>query len=163
MHDDNQKIFLHLLNVIMDTHNQTELFNILKNVVELDDDEIKDLSDVLKNTSLSNITRTIKLIKDRIEIVQKLKELIFKKEFNALEVPHIQKMVENHYWLFDEQYNLISSAETDFEKALQGLIYAETGKKQAIEIDNSDKRKEMDIYMIRQNNLNEAIENVVVD
>lgn len=163
MNNDSKKVFLHLLNMIMDNNNKPELFNILQNVIELDDEEIKDLSDALQYTGLSNITKTIKIIKDRFEIVQKLKQLVFDKELNALEVPHIQKMIEDHYWLFGEQYNLISAAEPDFEKALKGLILATTGKEEYISITHEDKNKEMDIYMIRQDRRNGVIDNVVVE
>ncbi|MGY0374611.1 ATP-binding protein [Clostridium sp. JNZ J1-5] len=163
LNDDNKKITLHLLNLIMDNSNKPELFNVLKQVIELDEDEIQELSDVLKYTSLNNITRTIKLVEDRIKVVQGLKELVFNKELFAKEVPHIQDVIENHYWLFGEQYNLITAAEPDFEQALMGLIKAEIGKSEKVSINHEDKNKEMDIYMLRQDRRGKVTENVVVE
>ncbi|MEA5009685.1 ATP-binding protein [Clostridium tyrobutyricum] len=163
LNDDNKKITLHLLNLIMDNSNKSELFNVLKQVIELDEDEIKELSDILKYTSLNSITKTIKLVEDRIKVVQGLKELVFNKDLFAKEVPHIQDVVENHYWLFGEQYNLITAAEPDFELALMGLIKAQTGKNEKVSINNKDKNKEMDIYMLRQNVVGKVTENVVVE
>lgn len=163
LNDDNKKITLHLLNLIMENSNKPDLFNVLKQVVELDEDEIKELSEVLKYTSLNNITRTIKLVEDRVKVVQGLKELVFDKNLFANEVPHIQEVVENHYWLFGEQYNLITAAEPDFEQALMGLIKAQTGKEERVTLNHEDKNKEMDIYMLRQDRKGNVTENVVVE
>lgn len=163
LNDDNKRITLYLLNLIMDNSNKPELFNVLKQVIELDEDEIEELADVLKYTSLNNITKTIKLVEDRIKVMQGLKELVFNKEMFAKEVPHIQDIVENHYWLFGEQYNLITAAEPDFELALMGLIKAQTGISEKVSIHHEDRNKEMDIYMIRQDRKGNVTENVVVE
>jgi hypothetical protein len=163
LNDDNKKITIHLLKLIMDNSNKPELFEVLKQVIELDEDELAELADVLKYTALSNITKVIKLLEDRHKVVQGLKELVFNKELFAKEVPHIQNVVENHYWLFGEQFNLITSAEPDFELALKGLILAETGKVEPVRLEHQDKNKEMDIYMIRQDRKGNVTENVVVE
>ena len=91
----------------MDAEDKDNLILVLKQVIDLDSEEIKELSDVLKDTSLSNVTKLIKMIEDRQEVIQGFKELVFNKGLYAKEVPHIQEIVENHYWLFGEQYNLI--------------------------------------------------------
>lgn len=161
--DDNKKITLQLLKLIMDNGNKPELFNILQGIVELDEDEMEELSGILRYTSLSNITRTIKLLCDRQKVIQSLKEIVFNKEFNSYEVSHVQKLVENHYWMFGEQYNLITSAEPDFDLALKGLILATTGVAEDVEVDHPDKNKEMDIYMLRQDRHGKVTENVVVE
>lgn len=161
--DDNKKITLQLLKLIMDNGNKPELFKILQGIVDLDEDEMKELSDVLQYTSLSNITRTIKLLCDRQKVIQALKEVVFNKEFNAYEVAHIQKLVENHYWMFGEQYNLITAAEPDFDLALKGMIKATTGIDEEIDIDHPDKNKEMDVYMLRQDRHGKVTENVVIE
>lgn len=147
----------------MDAEDKDNLFRVLKQVIDLDSEEIKDLSDVLKYTSLSNVTKLVKMIEDRQEVIQGLKELVFNKELYAKEVPHIQEVVENHYWLFGEQYNLITAAEPDFELALKGLILETTGKEEDVNIDHEDKNKEMDLYMIRQDRKGKQTENVVVE
>ena len=147
--DDNKKITISLLKLIMDAEDKDNLFKVLKQVVDLEEDELAELAGVLKYTSLSNITRLVKMIEDRQMVIQGLKELVFNKEMYAKEVPHIQSIVENHYWLFGEQYNLITAAEPDFTLALKGLILATTGKEEEVDIDHEDKNKEMDIFMIR--------------
>lgn len=67
------------------------------------------------------------------------------KEFNSYEVKHVQELVEKHYWIFGEQYNLITSAEPDFELALKGMIKAEMGIEEEVHIEHPDKNKEMDL------------------
>lgn len=161
--DDNKKITLQLLKLIMDSGNKPELFNVLQGIVDLDEDEMKELSGILQYTSLSNITKTIKLLCDRQKIIQSLKEIVYNKSFNAYEVPHVQKLVENHYWMFGEQYNLITAAEPDFDLALKGLLLTMTGTEEDVEVDHPDKNKEMDIYMLRQDRHGKVTENVVVE
>lgn len=75
--DDNKKITIHLLKLIMDAEDKDNLFAVLKQIVDLDEDEINELASVLKYTSLSNITRLVKLIEDRQKAIQDLKELVF--------------------------------------------------------------------------------------
>lgn len=157
------KITLQLLKLIMDNGNKPELFKILQGVIELDEDEQKELSGILEYSSLSNITRTIKLLCDRQKVIQTLKEIVFNKEFNSYEVKHVQELVEKHYWIFGEQYNLITSAEPDFELALKGMIKAEMGIEEEVHIEHPDKNKEMDLYMIRQDRQGRVTENVVVE
>lgn len=161
--DDNKRITLELLKMIMDNGNKPELFNILRQIVDLDEEEVGELSDVLKYTTLNNITKVVQLLENRQKVIQGLKELVFDKDLFAKEVPHIQSVVENHYWIFGEQYNLITAAEPDFNQALQKLILKTTGREEKVDIEHEDKNKEMDIYMIRQDRTGDVTENVVVE
>ncbi len=161
--DDNKKITINLLNMIMDSECKDSLFAVLKQVVDLDKNELDELANVLKFTSLSNVTKLVKLIEDRQRVIQNLKELVFDKELFAKEVPHIQSVVESHYWIFGEQYNLITAAEPDFTSALKRLLKVKNGKEENIYIDHEDKNKEMDIFMIRQDRKGKVTENVVVE
>lgn len=163
LNDDNKKVMIHLLQLIMDNSNKPELFDVLKQVIDLDEDELKELSEVLKYTTLNNITKVIKLLQDRLKVVQGLKEIVFDDKEFSKEVKHIQKVVERHYWLFGEQYSLITAAEPDFELALKGLLFAITGDSSKVKIEHEDKNKEMDIYMIRQDHRGNVTENVVVE
>ena len=161
--DDNKKITINLLKLIMEAEDKNNLFAVLKQVIELDEDELAELAGVLEYTSLSNISKLVKLIEDRQKVIQSLKEIVFNKKFNSYEVEHVQAIVENHYWLFGEQYNLITAAEPDFTLALKGLILSESGKMEDVCIDHEDKNKEMDIFMVRQDRKGNITENVVVE
>lgn len=163
LNDDNKRIMLHLLQLIMDNSNKPELFEVLKQVIELDENELKELADVLQYTTLNNITKVVKLLQDRLKVVQGLKEIVFDDKKFAKEVKHLQEVVERHYWLFGEQYSLITAAEQDFEQALRGLLIKTRGDHFKVKIDHEDKNKEMDIYMIRQDRKGNVTENVVVE
>lgn len=160
---EQQKVFIRLLDMIMSSNEKEGLFRIIKNVIELEDDDIHDLSRILEYTTLNNIAQTIKLLEDRVCAVQQLKEILFTKEFNALEVPHVQTIVEKHYWLFGEQYHLLTSTEPDFSEALRRLLYFTDGESGKVRVDHPDAQKEMDIFMIRQRKDWSYIENVVVE
>lgn len=162
--NDNKKITIHLLNLIMENSNKPELFEVLKQIIDLSEEELIELHEVLKYTSLNNITKTIKLLQDRLKVINELKKLVFdSKMYNTKEVPHLQTIVENHYWIFGEQYNLVVAEDSNFDKALRGLILRTTGIEENVKIDHEDKNKQMDIYMIRQNRTGKVLENVVVE
>lgn len=158
-----KKIFIRLLNTIMESNEKDGLFNIIDNVISLEDDEINDFANILKDTTLNHITSTIKLLEDRVKAVQALKEIVFNKEFNAREVEHVQAIVERHYWLFGEQYHLLTSAEPDFNQALQKLIAYKTSKDEKVDVEHEDAEKEMDIFMVKQGRSSGIYENVVVE
>ena len=162
LNDDNKKILIGMLNLILENGDKPELYNILKQVIELDDIEMRELSNILQYTSLNRISKTIQLLSDRLKVVQTLKEIVFSKDYKTFE-RHIQSIVEDHYWLFGEQYSLITSAEPDFEQALQGLIKKEQGIDEKVTIDHEDKNKEMDIFMLKQDRQGKITDNVVVE
>ena len=158
-----KKIFLRLLNTIMNSEDKESLFKVIEEVIELDEVERNNLAGLLEKTTLSNIVSTIKLIEDRIAVVQALKEIVFTKEFKAYEVKHVQAIVEKHYWLFGEQYHLLTSAEPDFNEALRRLLYDKTGFSEFVSVEHEDANKEMDIFMNKQNKTSGYFENVVVE
>lgn len=145
-----KKTFVHLLNLVMDSGERDALMEIIDQVVNLTSNEREQLAATLKITSLSNVIRTIKLIEDRYKVVAEMKELVFNKELKATEVHHLQKVVESHYWIFGEQYHLVTAAEPKFEEALRRFVQQVRGKESHSKIDHPEKLGEMDIFMIRQ-------------
>ena len=47
---------------------------------------------------------------------------MFNEELGAKEIPHLQDLIENHYWLFGEEYHLVTAAEPKFEEKLNDKI-----------------------------------------
>lgn len=163
LNTEQKKIFVHFLNLILDSGERGRLIEVLGEVVSLDSSELEHLAESLKVSKLSNIIKTVKLIEDRYKAIDELKDLVFKSELGANERDHIQKFVENHYWIFGEQYHLVTSAEPKFEEALRRYIYHLRGEKPVISIDHPDKNKEMDIFMVRQLLNDDHISNIVVE
>ena len=160
---EQKKVFVHFLNLILDSDERTKLIDVLGEIIKLDSSDLEHLSESLKVTKLTNIIKTVRLIEDRYRAVDQLKKLVFNSELKANERDHIQKFVENHYWIFGEKYHLVTAAEPRFEEALRRYIYLLKGEKAVVSIDHADKNKEMDIFMVRQLQNNSSINNVVVE
>ena len=169
--DEQAKILVGLLSVILKTGNQEDLFSILKSVINLTDEERHELSAVLQHAELNYITKVIKELEDRCAKVSALKTAIYNPSYGADEVHDLQEMVPNMFWLFGEEYNIVTEAEPDFEEALTKYIdqvhQSTKGKSKSRrnkqKIDHPDKNKEMDIFAFRQSFEHNLIENIVVE
>ncbi|WP_434460970.1 ATP-binding protein [Serratia plymuthica] len=145
-----KKILIKLIDRIVETNNISNLFDILEGVISLNETEVEKLSSLLRRTSLSNITKTITHIKDRNDVLSYFHKLLYDFKKESYEVKHIQKCVEENLWLFGEQYNLLTSEEDDFDKALRRYLSAVSGFSEEhfskYIVEHPDKNKEMDIF-----------------
>ena len=91
---------------------------ILEQLQELTEEEKDDLLDILQRTSLSNVVKTIKEIDHRLDVLEKLKILLFTYTKETLEVKHLQKVLDENFWIFGEQFRLFSSTEGALKKVL---------------------------------------------
>ncbi len=163
MNKEQRKTFIRLLDLIMESGEVKSLFRILEEILDMDTNDRQELAEMLSYASLSNITKTIKLLQDRYKAIIDLQQLVFNKDLKANEVKHIQEMIEAHYWIFGEQYSLVTAAEPNFEEALRRYMsylhkeYEDTG------IEHPDKLKQMDIFAVRQDVYSGGINNVVVE
>ncbi len=163
MNKEQRKTFIRLLDLIMESGEVKSLFKILEEVLDMDSNDRKELAEILSYARLSNITKTINILKDRYKAVEELKLLVFNKELNANEVNHIQKMIESHYWIFGEQYNLVTAAEPNFEEALRRYMHHLHKEYEDAGIEHPDKLKQMDIFAVRQDIGSDTINNIVVE
>lgn len=169
--EEQAKILVGLLSVILKTGNQSDLFTILESVINLNDEERHELAGVLQHAELNYITKVIKELEDRCTKVSALKAAIYNPDYGADEVHDLQEMVPNMFWLFGEEYNIVTEAEPDFEEALTRYIdevhKTTKGKSKSRrnkqKIDHPDKNKEMDIFAFRQSFEHNQIENIVVE
>jgi len=151
-----QKTLIRLFDMSMQSGTADGLYRVLEGILDMSIEDRDDLADLLKYTNMSNITKTITLIKDRMLAMNDIKQLVLNKELKANEVHHLQKFIERHYWLFGEQYHLVTAEEPDFEEALRRFTYilqddtTKTGKPKKVTIDHPDKEKEMDIFVVQR-------------
>lgn len=160
---EQKKTFVRLLDLLLDSNERENLFKIIDELVDLDSVEREDLVNLFRTTKLNRIVETIKLIEDRYKTFYLLKDLVFNPDLKANEVDHLQKLIESHYWLFGEQYHLVTSAEPKFDEALRRyhyLLYQEDVDKK---VEHPNKYKEMDIFACRQSILSNRIENIVIE
>jgi hypothetical protein len=147
---------------LLSTQDDILIQTILEQLQELSEDEKGDLIEILKRTSLSNVIKTIKEIDHRLEVINKLKVLISVHEKETLEVKHIQKILDDNFWLFGEQFRLFSST----EGALKSVLI-----KYATEILgitdpelNSNPNGEVDLFLTKTESIGEGIQkNVIVE
>lgn len=159
------------LELLLQTDKREDLIKILEGIVSMTDDDRHRLAEILQVTQLSNITKTIELLNNRLKTVSAIKAMIYDKELHAREVPDIQNMISSAFWLFGEQYNIVTEAEPDFQQALERYLEkiheTEQGKgksKLSVEkIKHPDANKEMDIFAFRQTMDSKGIENVIVE
>ena len=163
LNNEQKKTLVRLFDLVMQSGETENLFTILDEVVELDTEERAELAEELRYCTLGNITKTIKLIQDRYKAIDLLKQLLYNYELNANERDHLQKFIEEHYWIFGEQYTLVTTAEPKFEEALRRYTKLLTGEDDEKHIEDKDKNKEMDIFAVRQNIENDSINNIVIE
>lgn len=142
-----QFVLLSLFNLMMDSGSRDDLFKILEGITEINDSERKRFATILEKTKLNYLIELSALVKDRLETIEGLKALVFKHELAAQERLHLQKFIENHYWIFVEEYQLVCSEEAKFENALRKYNYILHGVDEKEYISHPDKYKEMDLFI----------------
>lgn len=165
------KALVGCVNLLLQTDKREDIIAILEGVVRMTDEERHRLAEILKVTELSNITSTISLLENRLKTVSAVKAMLFDKKLNAYEVPDVQKLISTAFWLFGEQYNIVSEAEPDFQQALERYIAkihdenAGVGKSKIStdKLKHPDANKEMDIFAFRQLKDSRGIENIIVE
>lgn len=146
LNKEQKKIFLELLNLVMDSGERENLFKIIEAVVELDSNDRKEFAKILEVTRLKQVISTIKLISDRLLTLEDLKRLVFNHSLKAGEVRNLQSFIEKHYWIFGEEYRMVCAEEVKFEEALKRYLYILRGVSEKIYIAHPDKYKEMDLF-----------------
>ncbi|MFP9112765.1 ATP-binding protein [Flavobacterium sp. RHBU_3] len=151
--DPQSKTIVGFLNLLLDSEQRESVLNILDRVIELTDNERIELSKILEDSKLSNITKLISELKNRFEVISILKLLVFDFEEFTTERDQIQKIIEKNYWLFGEQYHLVS-ADLNFEKTLNNyLAFIESDKKNLGLKNQSLKLKRPDVFIARQHQI----------
>ena len=146
-----QKSLLGFLNLLLFTNERENIVTIIDEVTKLTEEERSDLVSVLRYTKLSSIIKTTKLITDRLRIIEMLKALIYDNEKFATERDHIQKIIEENYWLFGEEFHLVS-ADKNFELLLSEYLYLVDGEKEhdKYKIINPERLRRPDIFICQK-------------
>ena len=82
------------------------LKRILSEVIELPIEKQNELADILEGTSLSNIIDTMSEIKNRLNFLNGLEQIIYDIKLNkdVKERKHLHKMIINETWIFGDEY-----------------------------------------------------------
>ena len=146
---------------LLSTQDDILIKTILEQLQELTEDEKQDLLDILQRTSLSNVVKTIKEVDHRLDILDKLQVLISEHTKETLEVKHIQKILDQNFWIFGEQFRLFSTTEGALKNTL--VKYA----KQELKIENPELETqpngEVDLFLVKQETYNGSQRNIIVE
>ena len=102
---DQQKLMLRLLKEAL-VQKPNELKRILREVLELPENDLKDFVDILNKTSLSAIINTTKMVSDRLSFLNGLEQIIYDKQYSKhlKERSQLHKILLEELWIFGEQY-----------------------------------------------------------
>lgn len=143
-----EKSILGFLNLLLSSEEREDVLTIIEQVVKLSPEQRKKFADMLKKTELENIIDTIKFLEERFRVIEVLRSIVYDLTKYANERDHIQKLVERHFWLFGEQYNL-ASADQRMKKALEkytNILYGENNIEAALKPDVENERR-IDIFL----------------
>ncbi len=159
LNKEQQKVSVALINLLLDTDERENITEIVGQVVIMSQDERKQLAELLKKTTISKISKTINLIESRFKIIELLKMLVFSLEKFTTERDHLQKAIEENYWLFGEQYHIVSANEgfnvllNKYLEVIEGLEIADAkkGGKKKVKSDESNRRP--DVFVCRKHSV----------
>lgn len=164
-----EKSLLGFLNLLLNSRERENVLTIVEQIVELTPEQRQDFSDMLRKTKLENVIDTIKFIQDRYKVIELLKTIVFDMTQYANERDHIQKIVQQHFWLFGEQFNL-ASADERMKNALEkyiNILYGEKDIEATLDKDAEQERR-MDIFMCNARDIEASFgttmeENIIVE
>ncbi|GAA4794939.1 ATP-binding protein [Olivibacter ginsenosidimutans] len=154
---EQEKTFIGFLNLLLDTDERENILTIVEQVTRLSTTEREELCLVLKKTNFSRIVETIKLIENRFKVIELLRTLVFDLKRFTTERDHIQRVIEENYWLFGEQYHL-ASADKHFEYLLSAYLFIIDGIETKQRINYHWKRRP-DIFLCRKNTVPDRVDN----
>jgi len=160
---EQKKIFVRLIDQLLDSDEAETLYQIIGQVLELGVEEKDELLGVLKSSRLRSVIKTARLIQDRYRAVEQIKLLNWNFDLGAKEVPHIQTFMESHFWMIGEEFAMVVAAEKDFEQALRALYEKINQEPGSDRLDHPDRQKEMDVLLVRQDKYHNKIHNVVLE
>jgi hypothetical protein len=89
-----------LVDIVISEGESTKIFDIIDSTLKLNKEDRENFAEMLKDIELSNIIKTIDIIKDRLKVIDILEQFVFNKNLKANEVTHLQSLISSHYWIF---------------------------------------------------------------
>lgn len=110
------RILLALIDKILVSNENDTIFDIVGDILNLDENQLNIFSKQVKSSSLKNIVSTIEVLQKRELAVHKLRDIMVKHYKEVLETPDLQGIIENNTWLFGNKYTVLGAEEDDFKK-----------------------------------------------
>ena len=158
LHPKQEKSLLGFLNLLLSTDERENIINILEHILALTDEQRKSFADILQRTKLEYILDVVFTIDRRLTVIELLKKIVFDMAKFANERNHIQKIMNQHFWLFGEQYHMLT-----YDKTLATSLKEHetiTNTQQHNIISNVDSgqnlRQRMDVFLYTQHGLEDG-------
>jgi hypothetical protein len=108
LNKEQQKISIGIINILPETDERHTIIELIGQIVTLTSAERQDLLNILK-TTIGKISRIVNMIEGRFKIIELIKSLIFDAKKFTSDIHHLQKAIEESYWLLGEEYHLVSA------------------------------------------------------
>jgi len=170
LNETQEKTSVGFINLLLDTDERENILSILEGIVKISPEERENLSVLLKKTSFDRIIRTMAMIENRFKTIELLKKLVFDLKQFSNERDHIQHAIAENYWLFGEQFHLVTANE-GFEKLLSRYLYILDGLKESpVKVRDKEKNRRPDLFICRQRSVPDPVnheddleENIMVE
>lgn len=148
-----RKSFLQMLNLLINSDERENVLKIIDSITQMSKEEREALVKVLEKTSLNRMVKTVKEIISRYKNINILEKLVFEYSLETNERDHIQKVMEECFWLFGEEYTLVS-ADKKFSDALLTyyveILNKNRDKKDQFIINHEELSRRPDIFLARK-------------
>lgn len=157
LNDMQEKSLLGFLNLLLSSEERENVLQIIEQVVSLTTEQRKSFANVLKRSQLQYIVEAISIIEKRVSVIEALKRIVFDYTVFANERDHVQKLIEQHFWLFGEQYHMLTADKnmrvslSEFEK-----ITAQEPSSNVHAISDKEALQRMDIFLYSQQVINSS-------
>ena len=144
-----KKILLELINKLLDDEQSRKiLYSILEVLIDVDNrDQLEELDEKLKKYGLKNILGTIRIIEERFDTIEKLRSMIYENSHYFSE-SDLQKAIEQDFWIFGEEYNLMICKEEDDFTKLRNLYYEKVLKLKKEDYEQDPiSRRQVDLFI----------------
>lgn len=165
LNDTQEKSLLGFLNLLLSSEERENVLQIIEQVVSLTTEQRKNFAGVLQRSQLQYIVEAISTIEKRVSVIEELKRIVFDYSTFANERDHIQKLIEQHFWLFGEQYHMLT-ADKNMKISLREFerITAYSSLDNTLSISDSEALQRMDIFLYSQQILdNSSSEMLIVE
>lgn len=168
--DKSKKLTLSLIKEALE-NDSNSLRRILTEVIELPEEKRKDLFEILDETSLSNIIDAMTEIKNRLNLLVGLEQIIYDDDISSKvkERKHLHKIVVNETWIFGDQYTY-GADDVTLKNVLKSYLRDSLGREDFEEIisDSEDNNKDLqtipDVCLWQQFSLGSSgKENLVIE
>ena len=162
LNDKQEKSLLGFMNLLLSSEERENLLSIVEQVVSLTAEQRKSFADVLQRTKLQFIIESIGIIDKRMSIIEQLKQIVFDMTKFTNERDHIQKIIEQHFWLFGEQYHLLTADKTLATSLTEYEKITETqGMYEDFALSQSEAIQRADVFLytqhVQENNSSEML------